>query len=282
MRSGDAGRGADPAAGGGDGVESYYGEVAPWLDRALARRDDRAFWAERAAGAGGGTVVELGCGTGRVTEALHAGAGRVVGLDLSRAMLRRAGTRLRGAPGVTLLRADLRALPLRSGSVALAVAPDDPLVHLLTDADRQRAVDEVARVLAPTGRAVLELLWWGPEARARARSPDGLERRRGVTLDDGGVLEVRERWSEAPDRRELRGRYRYLLDGEEVGGASFRGRRWEREEVVRRLRRAGLRVTSTRGGFDGRPFDPESADVLLVEASPDPRASDHAPKGGAG
>lgn len=61
-------------------------------------------------------VLDLGCGTGRVTEAIHQRlpAGRLVGLDRSEAMIRTAAPWLRAhAPGVALVQADGAALPFR-------------------------------------------------------------------------------------------------------------------------------------------------------------------------
>jgi SAM-dependent methyltransferase len=58
----------------------------------------------------GGLVADIGCGPGRDTQALRSRGLRVVGLDLSDAMLRAGG--LTGAA-----QADMRALPLRTESL---------------------------------------------------------------------------------------------------------------------------------------------------------------------
>jgi len=61
----------------------------------------------------GRTVLDLGCGTGRLLNRLSSsGAGQYLGVDLSAAMLARAAKKLR-IPG-HLLRADCIELPLRS------------------------------------------------------------------------------------------------------------------------------------------------------------------------
>ncbi|MEW6581245.1 MAG: methyltransferase domain-containing protein [Actinomycetota bacterium] len=104
---------------------------------------------------GAETVVDAGCGTGRVTEALLARLprGSVVAVDASRHMLRRAAERLGGDPRVTFLHADLAApLPLP--------APVDAIVStsaLHWVADHDRLFRDLAAVLAPGGRLVAEL-----------------------------------------------------------------------------------------------------------------------------
>lgn len=251
---------------GAAGVDEYYGIVAWWLDRSLHGRGDIAWWCDRIAEGESGPVLELGCGTGRVTAALAETGRRVIGLDRSQAMLAKARARLTEHPDIHLIRGDLRDLPLRDASIRCAVAPADPLIHLTTDADRQRAIDEAARILFPGGRLLLEFLWWTPPEQERARSASGLPRADVVVGADGDRMEVNELWRESGGGS-VRGTYRYRVDGEVAAEASFRGRRWTREELQDRLRRAGLEVANSWGGFDGRPFEPDTARALLVEAA---------------
>jgi trans-aconitate 2-methyltransferase len=69
---------------------------------------------ERLTLAGDETVLDAGCGTGRVTEQLLARLprGRVIGIDASTAMIQQARVRFAGHPRVTLLVADLTTLML--------------------------------------------------------------------------------------------------------------------------------------------------------------------------
>ncbi|MGH8707078.1 MAG: methyltransferase domain-containing protein, partial [Burkholderiales bacterium] len=77
------------------------------------------------------TVVDLGCGAGNLAPLLMArwpGA-KLTGVDSSPEMLARARARLADRENVRLVRADMRALPLR-GAFDLVVAADDPFSHL--------------------------------------------------------------------------------------------------------------------------------------------------------
>jgi ubiquinone/menaquinone biosynthesis C-methylase UbiE len=91
-------------------------------------------------------VVELGCGTGQVVARLRRGGRPIVGLDTSAPMLRQARRRAAGR----LVRADARALPLRTASVGTLLAIF-PTAYILAPATG----DEVARVLQPGGRLVV-------------------------------------------------------------------------------------------------------------------------------
>jgi SAM-dependent methyltransferase len=94
-------------------------------------------------------AVDLGCGNGRHLPQLAARAARPVGVDLTRALLRRVE-----APGV-LLEADARAVPLADRSVGLLVAV--AVVHHLHAVDRQRVYAECARLLGPDGRGLISV-----------------------------------------------------------------------------------------------------------------------------
>jgi ubiquinone/menaquinone biosynthesis C-methylase UbiE len=63
-------------------------------------------------------VLDVGCGAGRHARAFRAAGARCVGLDLSRTLLRIA----RGVTDAPLVRADMRELPIRPGSMDLTVS----------------------------------------------------------------------------------------------------------------------------------------------------------------
>jgi ubiquinone/menaquinone biosynthesis C-methylase UbiE len=99
-----------------------------------------------------GHAVDLGCGTGVMLDKLAARYARVTGIDISAEMLEGFDlSDLREGLAVALLRADMAALPLRSGSCDVVVCRS-ALHHM---EDEAAVLGEIARVLAPDGRLIL-------------------------------------------------------------------------------------------------------------------------------
>ncbi|WP_246999810.1 class I SAM-dependent methyltransferase [Halosolutus gelatinilyticus] len=102
------------------------------------------------------TGLDLGCGNCRHAELLAAaGLDRVVGLDVSRGLLETGRGRAADREfDVALCQGDAAALPIADGSIDVAVYV--ATLHHLPTADARRAsLDELARVLAPGGRALV-------------------------------------------------------------------------------------------------------------------------------
>jgi len=123
--------------------------------------------------AGEGPIVELGCGTGRVTVPLLREGHQVVGTDLSDAMLARARTRVgrlgRAARSrATLVRADMRSLPLAL-QTPLVVSAFNAFEHLYTRVDLAAVLAEVRRILKPGGHLVFDVQ--NPDLRWLSRDP---------------------------------------------------------------------------------------------------------------
>ena len=105
-----------------------------------------------------GVGLDLGCGNGRHAEPLSTVLDRVIGLDVSAALLRTARSRAReresGADPPHLLQADAVSLPVGAGTVDVAVYVAT-LHHLRPRSARVASLSELSRVLAPGGRALV-------------------------------------------------------------------------------------------------------------------------------
>jgi ubiquinone/menaquinone biosynthesis C-methylase UbiE len=95
-----------------------------------------------------GTVVDVGCGTGRAVAELGERSGHAIGVDLDPAMLAAARRRF---PHIDVREADATSLPLDDGQARGYRA--DKLYHVLPNP--YAALAEARRVLAPGGRIVL-------------------------------------------------------------------------------------------------------------------------------
>jgi ubiquinone/menaquinone biosynthesis C-methylase UbiE/DNA-binding transcriptional ArsR family regulator len=96
-------------------------------------------------------VGDLGCGTGQVSAALAPFVARVIAVDASAAMLQAAKKRLHGVRNIDLRRGDLEALPIDDGRLDAATLM--LVLHHVPEPDR--ALADVARVLAPGGRLLI-------------------------------------------------------------------------------------------------------------------------------
>lgn len=155
-----------------DRIASEYDEtIPPHVTRHyLARRVAfaRRLWPD------GGHLLDLGCGTGRLGEALETAGFRITGVDLSMGMLRQARGR-----GLNVACASAKALPWRDatfdGAISVAV-----LHHLAAPALVAAGIAETVRVTRAGGRV---LLWdhnplnpYWPFFMRRMPQDDGSER----------------------------------------------------------------------------------------------------------
>ena len=259
-------RSTNPAREGWQGWDAY----APFYDwenaQTLGRRDV-AFWRGVAAGARG-PVLELGCGTGRVSLPLARAGIALVGIDRSAPMLDRARARIarsshrRLGASLRLVRGDIRALPFGARSFSTVIAPYGILQSLIRPRDLTATLASVARVVASGGTFGIDLVpdvpkWREYENRVGLRGTSG---RTQLTL----IESVRQ----DPKRRLTTFEQKYV----ERRGAETREHRFDLTfrtlsvpQMTRQLERAGFGVDAVLGDYRGRPWDAR-ADVWIIMA----------------
>ena len=223
-----------------DQIGAYYRAVLPFYDASLADRGDLPFWESVARRWGAKRILELGCGTGRVTEVLRRAAS-VTGVDLLIEMLARAKRRV---PGADFVVADVRTFVF-SSRFDLIVLADDPMAHVVSTEERAHVIQRIAEHLAPDGRVVLEGLH-RPQRRRTLKAAK-------FTLD--------ESWEPAGDST-WNATYRYQ-DGPKIIEAKSVVRSWTRDEVAR-FGDAALHVEHLWGDFHESPFLEESERIVIV------------------
>ena len=121
--------------------------LGPWLDR-ISEEMNRVTLAQLAVGRHE-AVLEVGFGGGGLLAMLtKATEGRVIGVDVSRAMLARARRRFRRVSQVAVYQASVEALPLEDASVDKACSVN----NLYFWPDPAAGMAELARVVRPGGR----------------------------------------------------------------------------------------------------------------------------------
>jgi SAM-dependent methyltransferase len=116
---------------------------------------------------GGGRVLELGCGSGRLTLAIAQHGVDIMGADLSSSMLEAARAKAAAAGvDVQFIQADMRHFDLGRQFSAILI-PGNSLLHLLTIEELKQCLTCVRRHLAPGGRLVFDISKWDMSRYAR-------------------------------------------------------------------------------------------------------------------
>jgi len=244
-----------------------YAAFYDWENARTLGKRDVPFW-ERLARQARTPVLELGCGTGRITLPLAKAGITVVGLDRSESMLARARkrvTRAKLARRARLVRGDIRHLPFAApGRFRLVMAPYGILQSLLREADLVAALRAAHAVLAPGGIFGLELV---------ADLPSWAEYRDRVTLRGwrgrpGGVYLT---LCETVVQDRAKGITRFEQTYEERRGRERRTHRFSLAfrtvtvpQMTRRLESAGFEVTAVLGDYQGGPWDPRAEAWILL------------------
>src|SRR5262249_42595194 len=140
------------------GSREHYEDAALYDYEYRRRRADVTFYREiaRRRLGGPGRILELGCGSGRVTVELARDGHEVVALDRSRPMLDRLRARIAALPPAAAARippleGDLRSfeVPGGTGVFPLVIAAFNVLEHLYTRGEVDACLRRVAAHLAP-------------------------------------------------------------------------------------------------------------------------------------
>ena len=224
----------------------------------------------------GGRVLDLGCGSGRAFSALlEGGASRILGIDASPALLRRAAARITAGPALAaaarggqigLLLGDVRALATlnirQRFDLALAVGV---LPHLDGPEEALRLLGGVRSLLAPGGRLVIDDL--GPAEMPLRDMPLSLDWRR---LLHGREVVRRSELIRRDSPEGLRVAFSTIADAVQPDGTIARlpasHRLWypSPEALVAIVEQAGMVVELRYGSHDLEPLGPESGRRIYV------------------
>lgn len=262
-------------------MATYDTFVADYYDASpvVAGRQDVPFYLS-AARQFGDPILELGCGTGRITLALARAGQRITGLDLSERMLARCAEKRATLPTemrerVHLIQADMARFDLGE-KFRLVIVPFRPFQHLLETDQQVSCLESVRRHLPAAGRRVGErsghliLDFFHTDAR-RMHDPEFLDERFVAEYEMPGGRRVRltERvvaFHRAQQRNDVEMIYTVKgNDGrEERLVFAFTVRYFFRYEVEHLLARCGFRVSAVYGNFDDSPLSDDSPEMIFI------------------
>ncbi len=210
----------------------------------------------------GPRVLELACGSGRLSVPLALGGLTVTGLDRSLGMLQRA-QRLAAEEGATCrwVCADMRDLALAE-SFDLVFVPINSICHLETNDDIRACLARVRRHVAPTGFFIVDV--FNPSLEVLTRDPQRWHDLGEYPAVDGGVVRLseRNRYDRATQVNAIT--WRFERDGHAPVEAALRMRQFFPQELEGWLVGAGFRVVQKHGSYAEKPFQTDSQQQLLV------------------
>jgi SAM-dependent methyltransferase len=222
-----------------DVYDDWYGEVTD----AEACADRLAALAH---GAGGGPVLELGVGSGRLALPLASRGLEVHGIDASPSMLER----LRAKPGGSAVRTtlgDMAELALTDPPpFAVVFVAFNTFFNLVTEPAQRRCLDRVTALLAPAGHFVLEAFVPSEDVAVSARAAVSPRR---ITVDE--VVLTASRVDVASQT--VSGQHVHLRE------SGIRLRPWHLRyatpaQLDAMAAQAGLELESRTEGWRGEPF----------------------------
>lgn len=215
-------------------------------------------------------VLELGCGTGRIVEALVENKIEVTGLDISEPMLDAARKRLEPVAGnhlATFVHGDMRS-PATLGLAAfgLVVYSLNALMHLETSQDQLASLDSVRQTLKPEGVVIIDVMNPHPEQLVHLGS--------GVILEGSWAIEsgkTVDKWSHrsihaADQTIETDIWYDTIHSNGELRRikTSFVHRYVHPNELRLMLERTGYEEIVFYGSYDLDPFDDDSDRLIAL------------------
>ncbi len=228
--------------------------------------DDLPFWLELAERQGG-PILELGCGTGRVTSHLSAVSGEIFGLDRDRAMLEFliANTPASAPQKTQIFQADFTKFHLGSRFNLIILACNT--YSTLTADLRQELLDAVTFHLHPGGMFAASM----PNPILLRKLPRQAE----LEVEDvfphpehGEPVQVSSAWVRSKRQMNIT----WLYDCMQADGSVERLQYQVLQNIIPvetvsdEFHSAGLRVKERYGDFDGSAFTDESAYLILVSS----------------
>lgn len=245
-----------------------YGDPALYDLEYADHREDVLHYVRLACSAGW-PVLELGCGTGRLTLPIARAGVAVDGLDLAPGMLEGLRAKLALEPRAVAERVGVHAGDFRTPpdtlqpSYAAVFWPFNTIHHCRHPDDIDATLEAAKARLKPGGTLALDL--YLPDRNLYDRDPNKTYEHRNMRDPRTGArLHTWERgwWDEAERIHHVV--YTYRADDGAQRETHLRLRMFERDEIEAALERAGLAIVSSAEDFAGTPLRASSLKWVLV------------------
>jgi len=228
-----------------------------WTDREI----DISFYKDQVEKFGD-PVLELGCGTGRITIPIAKEGYEIIGLDLSDRLLKRAYEKTtKENLDIEWVKGDMRDFSLDK-RFNLIFIPFNSIHHILTLKDMEKVLDNVRKHLKPDGRFIVE--FFNPDLEILNRDPaeehEVTEYESPMTNDKVKITEITD-YERAKQLMHLSWFYDSESNKRE---RDWTIRVWFPKEVDAVLKYNGFEIEKKFGDFDGSPMTNNSAQQIVV------------------
>ncbi|TCP69024.1 class I SAM-dependent methyltransferase [Baia soyae] len=195
-------------------------------------------------------ILDLCCGTGRHTATLAMEHLNVVGLDLSPTLLSKAVSR-NSQYKIPFIIGDMRHLPFVGETFDVVLNLFTSFGYFETDEENEQVIREVARVLKPNGRFLMDYL-----------------NREYVIHHLVAVSQREQDGIYIQEERSIQGDFvvKKIMLSDEQGERTYteQVKMYTYDQMIEMLHRNGLRVKQTYGGFDDSSYHENSPRMVLM------------------
>lgn len=220
----------------------------------------------------GGSILEVACGTGRVTLRLAQEGVNIVGTDVDEEMLKIARRKSDGLPNIHWVRGDMRTLELNQ-SFGLIIVPGHSFQFMLTPEDQVKTLETFKRHMDRDGILIVHLDhqsvdWLGDLLRDRGGKFEAAGEIR--HLQTNHVIRKANAWTFERSTQNAT----VVSKWEEIGADGSVLQTWERKpmtlhcvfrfEMEHLLARTGFEEREVYGDFFKNPLNENSSDMIWV------------------
>ena len=218
------------------------------------------------------SVLEIACGTGRVTVQLASADVPITGIDLSDEMLAIAKSKSTALSNVRWVLDDMRSFELPE-TFGLAIVPAYSFQLLLTAADQAACLGQIARHLSSGAYLALHLEHHDPEWLASLPTNDFTPfEASGETIHpvSGQRIRVSYAWAHDPESRSVSVtiRYEIIEDPGRITSCIDRGplrmHCTSPHELQEQLAETGFKTEAIYGDFLHHPYDSSSDEIIWI------------------
>ncbi len=207
-------------------------------------------------------ILELCCGTGRLTLPIAEAGHNITGVDYTSSMLEKARAKaVEKGVNIEFIEADMRTFDLPE-KYDLIFIPFNSIHHLYRNEDLLKALASVKKHLKQGGLFILDC--FNPSIQFITEGEKELKEVSKYTTEDGREVVIKEIMKYENTSQINRIDWHYFIDGEFDSIQKLDMRMFFPQELDSYLKTAGFEIIHKFGSFDEAPFDSNSMKQIFI------------------